>query len=119
MRATIANRLLIAGCPGKPLASPLAPLCLRAKLDALVLLAGSIRVWLFYVQHQFEMTFWAHEADWSFQEAALQGSSHYDLPGILRCGGVSYPFVRWVGGASATARSMQAIAGRIKSAVMG
>jgi fatty acid desaturase len=26
----------------------------------------------------------AHEADWSFEEAALHGSSHYDLPGILR-----------------------------------
>jgi acyl-lipid omega-6 desaturase (Delta-12 desaturase) len=44
----------------------------------------SIGVWLFYVQHQFEMTFWAHEGEWSFQEAALHGSSHYDLPRILR-----------------------------------
>jgi omega-6 fatty acid desaturase (delta-12 desaturase) len=50
----------------------------------IILLAGSVGVWLFYVQHQFEMTFWAHEADWSFEEAALHGSSHYDLPGILR-----------------------------------
>jgi omega-6 fatty acid desaturase (delta-12 desaturase) len=48
------------------------------------LLAGSVGVWLFYVQHQFETTFWAHEAGWSFEEAALHGSSHYDLPGILR-----------------------------------
>ena len=37
-----------------------------------------------YVQHQFEMTFWAHEADWSFEEAALHGSSYYHLPGVLR-----------------------------------
>jgi len=50
----------------------------------IILLAGSIGVCLFYVQHQFEMTFWAHEADWTFEEAALRGSSHYDLPGILR-----------------------------------
>jgi acyl-lipid omega-6 desaturase (Delta-12 desaturase) len=50
----------------------------------IILLAGSVGVWLFYVQHQFEMTFWAHEADWSFEEAALHGSSHYDLPRILR-----------------------------------
>jgi omega-6 fatty acid desaturase (delta-12 desaturase) len=48
------------------------------------LLAGVIGVWLFYVQHQFEMTFWAHDGEWTFQEAALRGSSHYDLPGILR-----------------------------------
>jgi omega-6 fatty acid desaturase (delta-12 desaturase) len=48
------------------------------------LLAGVIGVWLFYVQHQFEMTFWAHDGEWTFQEAALRGSSHYDLPRILR-----------------------------------
>ena len=50
----------------------------------IMLLAGSIGVWLFYVQHQFEMTFWAHDGEWTFQEAALRGSSHYDLPRILR-----------------------------------
>jgi acyl-lipid omega-6 desaturase (Delta-12 desaturase) len=48
------------------------------------LLAGSVGVWLFYVQHQFERTFWAHEGGWSFEEAAVHGSSHYDLPVILR-----------------------------------
>jgi omega-6 fatty acid desaturase (delta-12 desaturase) len=50
----------------------------------IMLLAGSVGVWLFYVQHQFEQTFWAHEGGWSFEEAALHGSSHYDLPAILR-----------------------------------
>lgn len=50
----------------------------------IILLAGSVGVWLFYVQHQFERTFWEHEDAWSFQEAALHGSSYYDLPGILR-----------------------------------
>jgi acyl-lipid omega-6 desaturase (Delta-12 desaturase) len=50
----------------------------------IIFLAGSVGVWLFYVQHQFETTFWAHEGGWSFEEAALHGSSHYDLPGILR-----------------------------------
>ena len=47
-------------------------------------LAGSIGVWLFYVQHQFEDTLWAREGDWDLHEAALHGSSHYDLPGVLR-----------------------------------
>jgi omega-6 fatty acid desaturase (delta-12 desaturase) len=50
----------------------------------IMLLAGSVGVWLFYVQHQFEMTFWAHNGEWTFQEAALHGSSHYELPGVLR-----------------------------------
>jgi len=47
-------------------------------------LACSVGVWLFYVQHQFEQTFWAHGGEWSFPEASLRGSSFYDLPGILR-----------------------------------
>ena len=50
----------------------------------ITLLAASVGVWLFYVQHQFEHTFWAHDGEWALHEAALYGSSHYDLPGILR-----------------------------------
>jgi omega-6 fatty acid desaturase (delta-12 desaturase) len=50
----------------------------------IILLAASAGVWLFYVQHQFEETFWAHDGEWTLHEAALRGSSHYDLPGILR-----------------------------------
>ncbi len=47
-------------------------------------LAATIGVWLFYVQHQFESTRWAHETQWSLPEAALHGASHYDLPMVLR-----------------------------------
>ena len=47
-------------------------------------LAASAGVWLFYVQHQFDETSWAKGGDWNAQEAALHGSSHYDLPAILR-----------------------------------
>ena len=47
-------------------------------------LAAAIGVWLFYVQHQFEETFWDRDKDWNFHEAALRGSSHYDLPHVLR-----------------------------------
>ena len=50
----------------------------------IALLAASIGVWLFYVQHQFEDTFWAKDRAWNLHAAALLGSSHYDLPGILR-----------------------------------
>jgi omega-6 fatty acid desaturase (delta-12 desaturase) len=48
------------------------------------LVAGSIGVWLFYVQHQFDPAFWAREGEWTLHEAALYGSSHYELPAILR-----------------------------------
>ena len=51
----------------------------------ITVLAGSIGVWLFYVQHQFADTFWASDkGGWNFHEAALNGSSHYDLPRVLR-----------------------------------
>ena len=49
-----------------------------------LLLAATIGVWLFYVQHQFEGASWSRNADWSREEAALNGSSHYDLPPVLR-----------------------------------
>lgn len=48
------------------------------------LLASSIGVWLFFVQHQFEKTYWAKAAEWDFHDAALHGSSYLDLPRILR-----------------------------------
>lgn len=50
----------------------------------ITLFAATAGVWLFYVQHQFEGTFWAEERSWSFHEAALHGSSHYRLPALLR-----------------------------------
>jgi omega-6 fatty acid desaturase (delta-12 desaturase) len=49
----------------------------------IVLLAASIGVWLFYVQHQFEETTWTEASAWNLHEAALHGSSHYDLPSVL------------------------------------
>lgn len=48
------------------------------------LIAASIGVWLFYVQHQFEDTVWDNDPDWQLHDAALEGSSHYDLPVVLR-----------------------------------
>jgi omega-6 fatty acid desaturase (delta-12 desaturase) len=50
----------------------------------IMLIAASAGVWLFYVQHQFEDTSWSEAKSWTFHEAALHGSSHYDLPPVLR-----------------------------------
>lgn len=50
----------------------------------IIAIAASMGVWLFFVQHQFEGTVWADGDDWSLQHAALRGSSHYDLPPVLR-----------------------------------
>ena len=48
------------------------------------LLAGAAGVWLFYVQHQFEGTYWRDGEDWSYVDAALEGSSYLDLPKLLQ-----------------------------------
>lgn len=48
-----------------------------------MLLAASIGMWMFYVQHQFEDTTWDRQEDWNVQTAALNGSSHYVLPPVL------------------------------------
>jgi len=47
------------------------------------MLAATIGVWLFYVQHQFEDAYWESRPHWDFSTAALQGSSFYDLPRVL------------------------------------
>src|SRR6185437_14624409 len=49
----------------------------------ILLLAATIGMWLFYVQHQFEDTWWETSARWDFRKAALRGSSFYDLPETL------------------------------------
>jgi omega-6 fatty acid desaturase (delta-12 desaturase) len=50
----------------------------------LTVLACSVGVWLFYVQHQFEPTYWEHDERWEYVDAALAGSSYYRLPRVLR-----------------------------------
>ena len=47
------------------------------------LLAGSTGIWLFYVQHQFEDTYWEGHASWEYASAAVEGSSYYKLPRVL------------------------------------
>jgi omega-6 fatty acid desaturase (delta-12 desaturase) len=48
------------------------------------MIAGSVGVWLFYVQHQFEDTYWQASENWSYADAALRGSSYLKLPRVLQ-----------------------------------
>jgi omega-6 fatty acid desaturase (delta-12 desaturase) len=48
------------------------------------LLAGSVGIWLFYVQHQFEDVYWERKEQWSYASSALRGSSHLRLPKLLQ-----------------------------------
>jgi omega-6 fatty acid desaturase (delta-12 desaturase) len=49
-----------------------------------ILLAGTAGVWLFYVQHQFEETYWRPGEEWQYEVAALQGSTYLKLPKVLQ-----------------------------------
>jgi acyl-lipid omega-6 desaturase (Delta-12 desaturase) len=48
------------------------------------LIATSVGVWLFYVQHNFDGTYWERHDKWEFLKAGLNGSSFYKLPAILQ-----------------------------------
>ncbi len=50
----------------------------------LVVLTGATGIWLFYVQHQFEDTYWRRSPEWSYADAALRGSSYLRLPKVFQ-----------------------------------
>jgi omega-6 fatty acid desaturase (delta-12 desaturase) len=47
-------------------------------------MAGAFGIWLFYIQHQFEETYWQRDEEWNYIASALLGASFYRLPGILQ-----------------------------------
>ncbi|HLH14738.1 MAG TPA: fatty acid desaturase [Solirubrobacteraceae bacterium] len=59
------------------------------------LLAGSVGIWLFYVQHQYEDAYWERRDEWTYADAALRGSSFLELPAMLRffTGNIGYHHV--------------------------
>lgn len=50
----------------------------------IMVVSGAGGLWLFYVQHQFEDTYWERGDNWDYTDAALQGSSYYKLPKVLQ-----------------------------------
>jgi omega-6 fatty acid desaturase (delta-12 desaturase) len=50
----------------------------------ITLLAGSIGVYLFYVQHQYEDTYWRYREAWNYYHAGLEGASHLVMPRWLQ-----------------------------------
>jgi omega-6 fatty acid desaturase (delta-12 desaturase) len=61
----------------------------------IVVLSGALGVWLFYVQHQFEDTYWENHPEWDFHRAGAEGSSFLDLPRVLHwfTGNIGYHHV--------------------------
>ena len=50
----------------------------------IAILAGTMGIFMFYVQHQFEDVYWESSEDWNYADAALQGSSYLMLPKLLQ-----------------------------------
>lgn len=61
----------------------------------ILFISGSLGVWLFYVQHHFEETYFEKESEWDFVKAAIEGSSFYKLPKWLQwlTGNIGYHHV--------------------------
>lgn len=49
-----------------------------------ILISGTMGIWLFYVQHQFDPGYWKHDEKWDRYDAAMYGASYYKLPHLLR-----------------------------------
>ncbi|MGE6490255.1 fatty acid desaturase [Exiguobacterium sp. NPDC077395] len=47
-------------------------------------IAGVLGIWLFYVQHTFEDSYFEDEQEWDYVKAAIEGSSYYELPKVLQ-----------------------------------
>jgi omega-6 fatty acid desaturase (delta-12 desaturase) len=66
-------------------------LCLTIGVKAVLMIwlpvtmmSGAIGIWLFYVQHQYEDTYWRGGEEWDYVTSAVMGSSFYKLPRILQ-----------------------------------
>lgn len=76
------NVAIAAAIVGLSLSLGLGPfLLVHAPLFMVSTMAG---IWLFFVQHQFEGTYWRRDGRWNFAEACLSGSSLLDVPAPLR-----------------------------------
>lgn len=49
-----------------------------------IFLAGALGIWLFYIQHTYEDSYFEYETDWDYVKAAVEGSSYYKLPKVLQ-----------------------------------
>ncbi|WP_438313707.1 fatty acid desaturase [Sporosarcina sp. FA9] len=51
---------------------------------SIMFIAGSLGIWLFYIQHTFEDSYFEEESEWDYVKAAIDGSSYYKLPRVLQ-----------------------------------
>src|SRR6185369_10638302 len=49
-----------------------------------LLMAATLGIWLFYIQHQFEGVYWSRHAEWDPWRVVMEGASYYKLPQLLQ-----------------------------------
>jgi len=59
------------------------------------MISGAAGIWLFYVQHTFEDSYFEEDKEWEYVKAAVEGSSFYKLPKIMQflTGNIGYHHV--------------------------
>lgn len=62
---------------------------------SIMFVAGALGIWLFYIQHTFEDSYFEEESEWDYVKAAVEGSSYYKLPRVLQwaTGNIGYHHV--------------------------
>jgi acyl-lipid omega-6 desaturase (Delta-12 desaturase) len=51
---------------------------------SIFLISGAAGIWLFYVQHTFEDSYFEEDKEWEYVKAAVEGSSFYKLPKLFQ-----------------------------------
>jgi omega-6 fatty acid desaturase (delta-12 desaturase) len=82
-RSVIATNLVLAGVIGAIVWFVGLEAWLLVQMP-IAILAGTMGIFMFYVQHQFEDVYWESSEDWNYADAALQGSSYLVLPKLLQ-----------------------------------
>ena len=62
---------------------------------SIFILSGAVGIWLFYVQHTFEDSYFEPDKEWEYVKAAVEGSSFYKLPKLMQflTGNIGYHHV--------------------------
>ena len=50
----------------------------------IIYIAAMLGIWLFYVQHTFEDSYFEENDEWEYVKAAVEGSSYYQLPKVFQ-----------------------------------
>jgi omega-6 fatty acid desaturase (delta-12 desaturase) len=83
---------------GAALLALFGPRVLLVYLPAYYVAVGA-GLWLFFVQHQFEGTYWEDHQNWDYRDAAIEGSSFFRLPAVLQwvTGSIGFHHVHHLG----------------------